>query len=39
MTLETGVKELAEAVGADVKALEDGKVDSNDPRLTDSREW
>lgn len=33
MTLETGVKELAEAVGADVKAL------ANDPRLTDSREW
>ncbi len=27
MTLETGVKELAEAVGADVKALDDGKVD------------
>lgn len=27
MTLETGVKALAEAVAADVKALEDGKVD------------
>lgn len=39
MTLETGVKELAEAVGADVKALADGKVDSSDPRLADSREW
>lgn len=39
MTLETGVKELAKAVGADVKALADGKVDSNDPRLTDAREW
>ena len=39
MTLETGVKELAEAVGADVKALDTGKVNSTDPRLTDSREW
>ena len=39
MTLETGVKALAEAVAVDVKALEIGKVDSNDPRLTDSREW
>lgn len=27
MTLETGVKALAEAVAGDVKALEDGKVD------------
>lgn len=27
MTLETGVKELAEAVGADVKALDGGKAD------------
>lgn len=27
MTLETGVKELAEAVGADVKALDSGKAD------------
>lgn len=39
MTLETGVKELAEAVGADVKALANGKVDGNDPRLTDARGW
>lgn len=39
MTLETGVKALAEAVAVDVKALEAGKVDSNDPRLTDAREW
>ena len=39
MTLETGVKALAEAVGADVKALDTGKVNSNDPRLTDAREW
>ena len=27
MTLETGVKALAEAVAVDVKALDDGKVD------------
>lgn len=28
MTLETGVKALAEAVAVDVKALEDGKANS-----------
>ena len=39
MTLETGVKALAEAVAVDVKALNSGKVNSNDPRLTDAREW
>lgn len=39
MSLLLRVKALAEAVGADIKALANGKVDSNDPRLSDSREW
>ena len=30
MTLETGVKALAEAVAVDVKALGEGKVDKDD---------
>ncbi len=30
MTLETGVKALAEAIGTDVKALGEGKVDAED---------
>lgn len=39
MTLETGVKELAEAVAVDVKALDDGKASNTDPRFEDAREW
>lgn len=39
MSLLLRVKALAEAVGADIKALANGKVNSNDPRLSDSREW
>lgn len=31
MTLETGIKALAEAVAVDVKALEDGKANSSHP--------
>lgn len=39
MSLLLRVKALAEAVGADIKALANGKVNNNDPRLSDSREW
>lgn len=39
MSLQTRLGALITAIGADIKALYAGKVDANDSRLSDAREW
>lgn len=39
MSLQTRLGALITAIGADIKALYAGKVDTSDARLSDAREW